>query len=432
MSGKDRQQHFVLLLFSIAITALIGYLLGITLPLLLILLAAMLSWHLRNIYRLHAWLRENKTIYPPDGEGIWSDIQDMLFRKIHSSRQNRHQLMNVIREFRTAASALPDAVVSLDNRNIIIWMNQPCTFLLGIRHNQDIGAAINNFIRHPDFITWLEKENDEPLFLSSPKNNQVRLSFRQFRYGHDNRLLIARDITERERLEQMRKDFVANVSHELKTPLTVLNGYLETLSNESGNEWQEIAGEMYKHSLRMSDIVQDLLLLSRLETSFTGRESLIDMKAMIATLKKEAMALSKGMHTIEIEHCDDCQLLGSEDLYSAFSNLLSNAVRYTPKNGQIKLSWICDPFGGHFSVTDTGIGIANQHIARLTERFYRVDSGRSRDQGGTGLGLSIVRHVLQQHQARLEIESEIEKGSRFSCHFPIEKLKRNMTALSHN
>jgi two-component system phosphate regulon sensor histidine kinase PhoR len=243
------------------------------------------------------------------------------------------------------------------------------------------------------------------------------------RYASDRSLLIARDVSQLMRLEQVRRDFVANVSHELRTPLTVVHGYLDLIEPEQMQEYEPILRELRNQSRRMTQIVEDLLTLSRLEAQIEIPSERVVMRPLIEALRREAVALSQGQHTVSVEIRSPHDLRGSvKDLHSAFSNLVSNAVRYTPPGGRITLRWESDANGGRLSVIDTGQGIPAQHLPRLTERFYRVSTSRSRETGGTGLGLSIVKHVLQLHQARLEITSELGAGSVFSCVFGPERL----------
>lgn len=247
-------------------------------------------------------------------------------------------------------------------------------------------------------------------------------------YGNDQRLLIARNITRIKRLEQMRRDFVANVSHELRTPLTVLNGLLETMSDAEDTEqlkyWKRSVQLMNQQTSRMQHIVDDLLLLSRLETSDKKHtEQPVAIPAMLSAMREEAITLSGNMaHNIQLNADPHLWIIGNEqELHSAFFNLITNAIRYTPEKGTISLRWYADKSGAHFEVKDTGIGIAPQHVSRITERFYRVDIGRSRETGGTGLGLAIVKHAIERHKAKLRIESKLGQGSTFSCDFPYQR-----------
>jgi len=268
--------------------------------------------------------------------------------------------------------------------------------------------------------------------IPSPVDDKVHLSVQVIIYGDNQRLLIARDVTRLRRLEAMRRDFVANVSHELRTPVTVLVGYLETLEEdaECARRWARPLALMREQATRMRRIVDDLLMLSRLETEDAGHHPRarqpVDVPALLGRIVEEARALSgpRG-HRIGLEAERGLGLAGSEgELASAFTNLLANAVQYTPEGGEIRVRWWSDAAGAHLAVSDTGIGIAPEHIPRLTERFYRVDVARSRATGGTGLGLAIVKHVLQRHDARLHIESEPGRGSTFRCDFPPERLVR--------
>jgi two-component system phosphate regulon sensor histidine kinase PhoR len=239
-------------------------------------------------------------------------------------------------------------------------------------------------------------------------------------------LLILRDVTNEARLESMRKDFVANASHELRSPLTVIGGYLDALADEPGLDpaWQQPVQEMRRQSDRMRNIVQDLLELSRLEAQGGDAElAPVDVGGMLALIRKDALARPERPGTVDLQLESDALLLGSEsELHSIFSNLVSNAVKYTPASGRVEIRWWADARGGHVEVRDTGIGISSEHLPRLTERFYRVDAGRSRKMGGSGLGLAIVKHALQRHGGRLEVQSVEGQGSTFSCHFPPERV----------
>jgi two-component system phosphate regulon sensor histidine kinase PhoR len=260
--------------------------------------------------------------------------------------------------------------------------------------------------------------------VASPVNPDLRLSMRLIPYSDELWLLVARDVSKLMRLEQMRRDFVANVSHELRTPLTVVHGYLDMLDPSDQPEWAPMLAEMQRQSQRMTQLVEDLLTLSRLEAQDALPDDSVAMGPMLRTLKREAEALSQHRHEVRIEDEADVDLWGStKELHSAFSNLVSNAVRYTPAGGTITVRFERDALGGAvLSVLDTGFGIPAAHLPRITERFYRVSTSRSRESGGTGLGLSIVKHVLNLHQARLEIASEVGRGSTFSCHFGGERV----------
>ncbi len=339
----------------------------------------------------------------------------------HALRTRR--LAGQLRALRNAAAALPDALVLLDREGRVRWFNDAAVRLLGLRRPQDRRIMLSARLAGSAIADWLAGSDTEPLDdVPAPADAALHLSLSLLPIGRDQQLLIARDISNLNRLEQVRRDFVANVSHELRTPLTVIHGYLELLDPEDTPELEPIIGEMRLQSRRMAQIVEDLLTLSRLETRPRLVEEHVAMRALLATLRKEAEALSHGRHTIEIEAEDAVDLLGSlKELHSAFSNLVSNAVRYTPTGGRIGIRWRRTPEGLEFAVTDTGYGIPASHQARLTERFYRVSSSRSRETGGTGLGLSIVKHVLNLHQARLTIASEPGRGSTFAALFGSER-----------
>ena len=335
------------------------------------------------------------------------------------------RLARQLRMLRDAADALPDAVVLLDAGESILWCNRAAQRLLGLRFPQDRGARLADCLGSPLVAAWLAEggmgELDE---IPAPAAPEIHLSFSLIPLRDGTKLLLARDISALLHLEQVRRDFVANVSHELRTPLTVIHGYLELIEPEDVPALAPMLDELRAQSKRMGQIVEDLLTISRLETQQRADDEDVAMQPLLATLRKEAEALSAGRHAITLEDEAHCDLRGSpRDLHSAFSNLVSNAVRYTPDHGSIAIRWQHERGGGaRFSVTDTGYGIPAQHIPRLTERFYRVSSSRSRATGGTGLGLSIVKHVLALHEARLEIVSEPGRGSTFACVFGAERV----------
>jgi phosphate regulon sensor kinase PhoR len=324
-----------------------------------------------------------------------------------------------LRDLRNAASQLPDAVVLIDQQQHIRWFNHAAENLLGLRRPQDRGVLLQQRMADSELAGWLRDGALEPLNdATAPGQADSQLNVSMLPFGDHEQLLLARDISHLNRLEQIRRDFVANVSHELRTPLTVIHGYLELIDPEDVPELAPVLGEMRAQSKRMGQIVEDLLTLSRLETQHRIADERVPMASLLATVRKEADALSQGRHRILLESSAEADLLGSpKDLHSALSNLVSNAVRYTPAGGSITIRWQREPGGAVYSVSDTGFGIPATHLARLTERFYRISSSRSRDSGGTGLGLSIVKHVLNLHQAQLQIESAPGVGSTFACHF---------------
>jgi two-component system phosphate regulon sensor histidine kinase PhoR len=333
------------------------------------------------------------------------------------------RIASSLRDLRNAASHLPDAVVLLDQQQVR-WFNHAAENLLGLRRPRDRGVFLQQRFAHSDLSGWLHDGAQEPLNdISAPGEPDSQINVSMLPFGRSQHLLLARDISHLNRLEQIRRDFVANVSHELRTPLTVIHGYLELLDPEDVPELAPVLGEMRSQSKRMGQIVEDLLTLSRLETQHQVADERVSMASLLATVRKEAEALSQGRHQIALESTAEADLLGSpKDLHSALSNLVSNAVRYTPAGGSITIRWQRTAEGAAYSVSDTGFGIPASHLARLTERFYRISSSRSRDSGGTGLGLSIVKHVLNLHQAQLRIESTPGAGSTFSCHFSQARL----------
>ena len=391
-------------------------------------LALRLAWHRRELAALRAWLRKPTLESLPRGRGAWEEMLAELHRFLKRRDTELDGLARALGRFRAAARALPDGVVILDREGRIEWANPTAARHFGIDARRDLGQPVTNLIRHPDFIAYLNAaEFDQPLALRLGRG-EAALSLRLIEFGDEQKLINSRDVTAEERLEVVRRDFVANVSHELKTPVTVLAGFVETLADESIEiapaQRRRYLALMAEQAKRMQRLVEDLLELSALESSAAaGDEQPIGMRGFIERLADEARALSAGRHRVEAALDADCRLLGSpKELHSAFSNLVSNAVRYTPDGGLVRLAWRCEEARGVFSVSDSGIGIEPRHIARLTERFYRIDSGRSRDSGGTGLGLAIVKHALTRHQAVLEIASEPGRGSTFSAVFPAGRI----------
>ncbi len=410
-----------MLVMSLAL--FIGLLLGYPVAVVSGALASYLAWHLRNLYRLYAWLRDGHSFHPPESDGIWGEVFHQLYRLQLRNRKRKRRLTGLIKRFQEATAAMPDATVILDADGSIEWFNSAAEQLLGLHPGKDVGQRIVNLVRSPEFARFLaSEESSEPLRIASPDDDNLVLSMRIVPYGNDQRLLLARDISQQQRLEQMRRDFVANVSHELRTPLTVVAGFLETLLDDEHPDYATRSMQlMQQQTQRMQHIVEDLLLLSRLETDRTRPVGeVVSVSAVLSMIEEgiEPLAQQK-QQTIRFECDPDLRLFGAEkELYSAFNNLVTNAVRYTPEAGRINVRWYRDERGAHLEVQDSGVGIAPQHIPRLTERFYRVDVGRSRDSGGTGLGLAIVKHVVNRHEGILRISSVINQGSTFTIDFP--------------
>lgn len=419
-------------IFLVGALAILGFVLGlllghawIGLSLGLALVVMRLLW---VVARLSQWLDRPEMPLPGSHAGGWlEDLGQRLRRARSAQRRRDRRWLRLIREYRRAADALPDAVVALDQDNRILGFNPPSRQQLGLRQ-RDVGLPIDHLIRQPEFINYLQAGDwAREIEVPAIDNPTQTLNVHVFPYVQGRRLLIARDVTRLQRLQAVRQDFVANVSHELRTPLTVLAGYIETLldtEDELPDDLQRILQHMHLQSERMRRIVEDLLLLSRLETTSPSEDQFepVPVPSMLETIAEVGEQLSAGEgHRIVREITPGLRMRGMpRELDSLFSNLVFNAVKYTPGAGTVTIRWFKDARGLVFEVRDTGIGIAAHHIPRLTERFYRVDVGRSRSRGGTGLGLAIVKHVLLRHQGRLEVESVLGKGSIFTCIFPSE------------
>lgn len=383
-----------------------------------------LGRHLYWLHRLNQWLAKPVLNQIPEGAGVWEDVFASLYQEHRRHSRNQTQLSTALGRFRHAASALPDGVVVLDSENEIEWCNPSAEIQLGLNNKQDQNQPITYLVRHGDFVNYVQEQNyAEPIKLKSWRNDEITLEIVLIPFGVNQKLLISRDVTQLEKIESMRRDFIANVSHELRTPLTVVGGFVETLLDMDGaipESTRSYFNMMQDQTSRMRRLIEDLLTLSHIESNVQPPEDTnIEMSGLLNMLLNDANGLSQGKHQISVDGNSELNLLGaSEELQSALGNLVSNAVRYTPAGGHIQISWKLRNDQAVFSVSDDGIGIEQQHIDRLTERFYRVDRGRSRETGGTGLGLSIVKHILTRHQARLEITSELGKGSTFSVVFP--------------
>ncbi|MFI0473182.1 phosphate regulon sensor histidine kinase PhoR [Halomonas sp. HMF6819] len=396
-------------------------------------LGVCLFYHLRQLRALYLWLTLTPSEEPPAGPGLWGELLDRLYRYQKSQRITQGRLRATLARIQESSEAMRDSVVMLDRHGDLEWWNSAATQMMGLQTAHDRGQHITNLLRDPAFVRYFSsREYSEPLTLTSPIDERRILEYQITLYGDDERLLMARDITRLHRLEQMRQDFVANVSHELRTPLTVLSGYLETysdLSDQLPPRLGRSVAQMQAQTLRMQNLVDDLLLLSRLEIDQGGKDHQpLALGPLLESVCQDARALSGQQHetpqqiTLEIE--SDARLIGSEqELRSAVSNLVFNAVRYAPGGSTITLRYAELAEGGAcLEVSDDGHGIDPVHIPRLTERFYRVDKGRSTATGGTGLGLAIVKHVLLRHDGRLSIESRPGLGATFCCIFPAARL----------
>ena len=392
---------------------------------LILCLLLMLLWHFFFLAQLLGWLDETADRPLPQGRGVWEIAFSSLHRRIRIKQGQQKALSETLERFVRAFQALPDGVIAFDRHRHIDWINERAEAHFAISATADRGQALTNLIRHPDFVTYLDQgQYSAPLIYRDGRVEGLSLLLQIIPYGNEQSLLVSRDISQIERMETMRRDFIADVSHELKTPLTVVAGFLEMLS-----ESQEINGNgEIKHYLsliceqaaRMQRLIEDLLTLSALESeALAPNDGRVEIEPMLKSILTDVRSLSAGQHEISLSVETPSVLAGcANELRSAFSNLAGNAVRYTPPGGKIDLIWRMDHDVGKFIVADTGIGIPAQHLPRLTERFYRVDRSRSRETGGTGLGLAIVKHVLTRHHATLDIESEPGKGSRFTARFP--------------
>lgn len=411
----------------IAVAVLIGWLYDAELLGLLAGLCILVAWHLYHLYVLEHWLRTESTTYLPSGNGPWSRVISTIKSIKEQSRSNRRSWVKLLEQIRASTKAFPDGGVILTKDLEIVRCNKTARQMLGLKKKRDRGTRIDNLIRHPDFIRYLETgSKKESVEIPAPGGTDRWLSCRVLPYGMDQKLLLVRDITQGVLNEKMRRDFVANASHELRTPLTVITGYLDVMSDDESlpEAWQAPVADMHEQSKRMDALIRDLLALSKLESSEScSRAHPVNISAILETARKEALLDPDGPRKIEVEISSDAGILGEEtELQSVVSNLVSNAVRYTPREGAVTIGWETDNKGGHLFVKDTGIGVPSDEIPRLTERFYRTDAGRFRQKGGTGLGLAIVKHALKHHNAELEIRSELGRGSEFVCHFPTDRL----------
>jgi two-component system phosphate regulon sensor histidine kinase PhoR len=386
-----------------------------------------LGWQLLNLHRLDRWLRLRSQIDPPNLGGIWGDIIGQVVRLHRRKQFHKQRLVQLYRELRRSTAALPDGVIILSSQNEIVWFNRQAARLLGLKRPVDVGLRVDNLIRSPEFVRYLHADDfSVPVVIRPPVHADLYLALQLVPYGAGQFLLLVRDVTRQMRLEATRKDFVANASHELRTPLTVISGYLDTLADDPSIDeaWAGPIKDMRAQAQRMNTIISDLLELSRLEsTDGEAPREPIDVPALLKRLHRDALARANRPRQVSLDLESEDGLYGSpQEIESAFTNVLVNGLKYTMSDGTVRMRWWTDVEGAYFSVIDNGIGIPAEHIPRLTERFYRVDAGRSRDRGGSGLGLAIVKHALQRHGGSLEVQSTEGKGSTFTCHFPPQRV----------
>jgi two-component system phosphate regulon sensor histidine kinase PhoR len=383
-------------------------------------------WHYLQLHKLQSWLDRSEVSDPPYGYGIWGAVFDDVYRLQLRQRKSKKRLKSVIRRVQESTSAMRDGVIMLNNYAELEWWNDASGNLLGLKDPEDIGMPITNIVREPDFKAYFDEgKYDTPLELTSPIHQDQVLQIHITLFGKKDRLIVCRDISQIKQLETMRQNFIGNASHELRTPLTVIAGYLETLieyEDSIPEMWRRPLHQMHKQSDRMQGLIEDLLILSRLENNDNeDSQSTVSIKPLLTGIQGHARALSAGKHTITLE-CEDFNIKGNAtELSSAFSNLIFNAVKYTPEGGEIEIKWHKNKHRIYLDVVDNGLGIDPIHISRLTERFYRADASRHSETGGSGLGLAIVKHALLRHEGHLEIQSILGKGSTFSCELPLSR-----------
>jgi len=389
---------------------------------------AIIVWNLWQLGALARWASGPIEAPVPEGRGTWALAYAALYHRVRLRSARQRDLRLALERFVSGAKALPEGVVVLNASDRIEWANPRAEAHLGLDLKHDSGAPIVNLVRHPAFVQYLAVGDfSEAVIIQSTRESALTLSLQIVPFGVEEKLLMSRDITRLEAVARVRRDFIANVSHELKTPLTVLAGFIETLTDVEMDERQRqrCLALMGEQSKSMQRLVEDLLTLSALESEQSPvNESEFAIVPLLLAVSSDAKALSGGRHEVTLTIHDAATVLGSrEELLSAFGNLVSNAVRYTPDGGRIALEWRVTADGGEFTVADSGIGIAPEHVPRLTERFYRVDRSRSRATGGTGLGLAIVKHVLIRHQGDLIVDSEVGQGSRFTVRLPLRRIR---------
>lgn len=419
------------LLWFLIPVGVVGWLFGAFWEVTALALLGLVVWHYFYQYKLVDWLWHRRTLLPPSAPGSWSYIYDGIYRTQRRSQQRRRALARLLRRFREASEAIPDAAIVFRKDGGLIWCNKLGQFYFGLKWPADTGIRLSNLIRHPEFIAYLQKGDfSDDIHLPSPVREDIELEIRIMPYSDDQYLLMARDVTQLRQLDQMRKDFVANVSHELKTPLTVLQGYLEMLDDASGmpaEMHRKAVRDMNAQSTRMRNLVDQLLSLSRMDiTRGDIFDRVVDVPKLLNTIQADAERLnSERGHELVFEISSE-KLYGHEDeMRSVLSNLVTNAIHYTQPGGRIVVRWRPVNQQMEFSVSDNGPGIPAEHIPRLTERFYRIDKDRNSKTGGSGLGLAIVQQALEHHHCRLNIDSVVGRGSTFSFRAPEELVVRD-------
>jgi two-component system phosphate regulon sensor histidine kinase PhoR len=429
LSALSRFVFIVCLAFIVAYVALINWGENIAIAAGIAVLAIPLVYSYINLARLRKYVLADTVESMPLPSGFWEEVFFRLQRLVRNLKQQIRVTEQQHDRFIEAFQASPNGIVMLDDQDQIEWCNAIAERFFGLNFKRDAMQRINFLIRRPEFVQYLNKRQfEDPLLLERMgSDSNLSLMIQAFPFGDKRHLLLVQDVTDLQKADAMRRDFVANVSHEMRTPITVLMGFLETVQSLELEKSQrdQYFDMMMSQAQRMKSLVEDLLTLANLESNtLPAPMQVVQIPTMMALLKNDAEALSHGRHALNFETTTPCKLMGDErELLSAFSNLVSNAIRYTPDVGSVSAKWSVNPQGqGEFSVADTGPGISSEHLPRLTERFYRVDRSRSRDTGGTGLGLAIVKHIANRHQAQLVIESTAGKGSTFTLRFPKERV----------
>ena len=425
-----RWSTFWFFVFEILLFIIISNVYSITYGLILCLasLSCFLLLHMYWLFRLMKWLNNPSLSNLPHGNGVWQQIFTKHYQILKDNKKSKKNLVSTLDQFTKAAEALMDGVLALNESNEIIWSNRKSQIMLNLNPKKDIGQPINYILRNTDLIKYLEKESyDETIKINLAADSNKIIEIKVVYFGEKQKVMVLKDISQEIKIEGHRQEFISNVSHELKTPLTVISGFIETLEDmfaSDGGEHKNILKMMGNQAYRMSKLVDDLLILSNVESSlFQNRSDKLLIKTIMIKLKKNISILNKKDHKIKYQIDDKLNIYGSKkEIESAFVNLITNAIRYTDKNGFISISWGLINGLPIFEVKDTGSGIEQKHINRITERFYRVDKDRSRDSGGTGLGLSIVKNIIKQHDGELKITSDLGIGSSFKLIFNKESI----------
>ena len=416
------------LLFGIALALISGF----TTASLLIALGVYIAWNMEQLQRINNWLAKgSQRSQLPEVHGPWNNLVKEIFITRSKLHKRSRRLSQVLKRFRRSSAVLPDATIILTESGKIDWFSPAAQNLIGLKKPQDVHQNIRNLIRHPTFQTYLNHahyERGQEVNIPSPEHPSITLNIRITPFGRNELLLSARDVTSMQKVQDVRRDFVANVSHELRTPLTVITGYTETLGDENLPDDIQIGiSAISQQAKRMTQIVEDLLMLSSLEMETSEAQTereIVQVPLMLESMCEDAILLSgDAKHHVHLDVQSNSCLLGHQsDIVSAFRNLIDNAICHTPPGSTVFIRWDTVNGNARLSVQDNGLGIDEKHIPRLTERFYRVDKGRSRDMGGTGLGLSIAKHAIQRNGGELTITSQRGKGSTFKCTCPAEQV----------